>query len=81
MDKNKIAEILVEIGMLLKLKGGNPFKTRVYSNAARVIENPAEPPEKVVAEDRLTQMKGIADAIGTRLPWFFYPTNEVTIDL
>jgi DNA polymerase/3'-5' exonuclease PolX len=28
MDKNKIAEMLVEIGMLLELKGENPFKTR-----------------------------------------------------
>ena len=35
MDKDQIAEILVEIGMLLELKGENPFKTRAYANAAR----------------------------------------------
>ena len=28
MDKNKIAEILIEIGVRLELKGENPFKTR-----------------------------------------------------
>ena len=35
MDKDKVAEILVEIGVLLELKGENPFKTRAYANAAR----------------------------------------------
>ena len=38
MDKEKVAETLVEIGTLLELKGENPFKTRAYSNAARAIE-------------------------------------------
>jgi len=67
MDKNKIAEILVEIGMLLELKGENPFKTRAYGNAARAIENLAEPLEKLIAEDRLTEVKGIGDAIGKKI--------------
>jgi len=67
MDKNKIAEILVEIGVLLELKGENPFKTRAYGNAARAIENLPEPLEKLVAEDRLTEVKGIGDAIGKKI--------------
>ena len=67
MDKNKIAEILVEIGVLLELKGENPFKTRAYGNAARAIENLPEPLEKLVAEDRLTEIKGIGDAIGKKI--------------
>jgi DNA polymerase (family 10) len=67
MDKHKIAEILIEIGMLLELKGENPFKTRAYGNAARAIENLAEPLDKVVAEDRLTEVKGIGDAIGKKV--------------
>jgi DNA polymerase (family 10) len=67
MDKSKIAEILVEIGMLLELKGENPFKTRAYGNAARAIENLDEPLEKVIAEDRLTEVKGIGEAIGKKI--------------
>ncbi len=35
MDKGQVAEILVEIGVLLELKGENPFKSRAYANAAR----------------------------------------------
>jgi DNA polymerase (family 10) len=67
MDKSKIAEILIEIGMLLELKGENPFKTRAYGNAARAIENLEEPLEKVIAEDRITEVKGIGDAIGKKI--------------
>ena len=53
MDKSKVAEILIEIGLLLELKGENPFKTRAYSNAARAIENLAESLDKVVAADEM----------------------------
>src|SRR5215472_12221344 len=67
MNKSKIAEILIEIGMLLELKGENPFKTRAYGNAARAIENLEEPLEKIIAEDRLTEVKGIGDAIGKKI--------------
>jgi DNA polymerase (family 10) len=67
MDKSKIAEILIEIGMLLELKGENPFKTRAYGNAARAIENLAEPLDKLVAEERLTEVKGIGDAISKKI--------------
>src|ERR1700733_9330323 len=67
MDKGKVAEILVEIGLLLELKGENPFKTRAYGNAARAIENLDEPLEKVVADDRLTEVKGIGDAISKKV--------------
>ena len=43
MDKGQVAEILIEIGTLLELKGENPFKTRAYANAARTLENLTEP--------------------------------------
>ncbi|HTR42770.1 MAG TPA: DNA polymerase/3'-5' exonuclease PolX [Pseudomonadales bacterium] len=67
MDKSKIAEIMVEIGMLLELKGENPFKTRAYGNAARAIENLEEALEKIIAEDRLTEVKGIGEAISKKI--------------
>jgi tetratricopeptide (TPR) repeat protein len=37
MDKAQVAEILIEIGTLLELKGENPFKTRAYQNGARLV--------------------------------------------
>ena len=67
MDKEKVAEVLVEIGTLLELKGENPFKTRAYLNAARTLENLAEPIEKIVAEQRLGDIKGIGDALQQKI--------------
>ncbi|MCU0771039.1 MAG: DNA polymerase/3'-5' exonuclease PolX [Verrucomicrobia bacterium] len=63
MDKQKVAEVLVEIGTLLELKGENPFKTRAYQNAARAVENLAEPIETIVAEGRLGKIKGFGEAL------------------
>jgi len=67
MDKDRVAEILVEIGTLLELKGENPFKTRAYLNAARVIEGLDEPLAKVVAENRLGEIKGIGEALEKKI--------------
>src|SRR6266850_799000 len=53
MNKDRVAEILAEIGTLLELKGENPFKTRAYENAARTLESLSEPLEKLIAEDKL----------------------------
>jgi DNA polymerase (family 10) len=67
MDKDKIAEILVEIGVLLELKGENPFKTRAYANAARTLEGLSEPLAKLVAEKRLGEIKGIGEALEQKI--------------
>ena len=67
MDKDKVAEILVEIGTLLELKGENPFKTRAYANGARTIEGLSEPLTKLVAEKRLGEIKGIGAALEQKI--------------
>src|ERR1035437_9525566 len=67
MDKDKVAEILVEIGTLLELKGENPFKTRAYANAARTLEGLSEPLAKLVAEKRLGEIKGIGEALEQKI--------------
>ena len=63
MDKEEVAAVLSEIGTLLELKGENPFKTRAYHNAARVLEGLTEPLEKIVAEHRLGELKGFGEAL------------------
>jgi DNA polymerase (family 10) len=67
MDRDKVAEILIEIGTLLELKGENPFKTRAYANAARTIESLNEPLAKLVAEKRLGEIKGIGEALEQKI--------------
>lgn len=67
MDKERVAEILVDIGTLLELKGENPFKTRAYTNAARALENLGEPLAKIVAENRLGEIKGVGEGIAKKI--------------
>jgi len=67
MDKDRVAEILNEIGTLLELKGENPFKTRAYANAARALESLSEPLDKLVAENRLGEIKGIGEGIQKKI--------------
>lgn len=67
MEKDKVAEILMEISTLLELKGENPFKSRAYVNAARALEGLAEPLEKLVAEDRVEDVKGIGEGIAKKV--------------
>jgi len=63
MDKQKVAEVLLEIGTFLELKGENPFKTRAYQNAARAVENLSEPIAVIVEEGRLSEIKGFGEAL------------------
>ena len=67
MDKDKVADILTEIGTLLELQGENPFKTRAYAGAARTIQGLSEPLEKIVAEKRLGEIKGVGKALEQKI--------------
>jgi DNA polymerase (family X) len=67
MDKDQVAEVLENIAVLLELKGENPFKSRAYTNAARVLQNLSESLEKVVAEQRLGELPGIGDALQKKI--------------
>ncbi|MGJ7046060.1 DNA polymerase/3'-5' exonuclease PolX [Thermoanaerobacterium thermosulfurigenes] len=67
MDKKTVTDILNEIGLLLELKGENPFKSRAYYNAARTIEVLDDDIEKLIKEDRLKDVKGIGDALNKKL--------------
>jgi DNA polymerase (family X) len=67
MDKDQVADVLVDIGLLLELKGENPFKTRAYQNAARTLQQLSEPLAKVVSEDRLGEIKGIGEALQQKI--------------
>ncbi|MDI3309968.1 MAG: DNA polymerase/3'-5' exonuclease PolX [Thermoanaerobacterium sp.] len=67
MDKKTVINILNEIGLLLELKGENPFKSRAYYNAARTIEVLDDDIEKLIREDRLKDVKGIGDALNKKL--------------
>ncbi len=63
MDKHALASIFNELGLLLELKGENPFKSRAYYNAARTLENLNEDLNVLIQEQRLCQIPGFGDAL------------------
>jgi DNA polymerase (family 10) len=68
MTKNEIADVLSEIGLLLELKGENPFKVRAYQSGARALEGIEEAElTKLIAEDRLQDVKGIGEALSQKI--------------
>ena len=67
MNKDEVAEILINIGTLLELKGEVVFKTRAYANAARTLESLSEPLDKLIAENRLGEIKGIGEALQKKI--------------
>jgi DNA polymerase (family X) len=67
MSGQEVSNILQEIGILLELTGDTGFRARAYQNAARVIESLDEPLEKVVAEGRLSLLRGIGDGLRQKI--------------
>ncbi len=67
MKKETVAQILDEIGVLLELKGENPFKTRAYHNAARVIKGLSEDLTDLVASGEIRKIKGIGSALADKI--------------
>src|SRR5574341_682952 len=67
IDKQEVGRILEEIGVLLEIKGENPFKTRAYANAARVIEGFEGDLDPLVREGRLSELKGIGSGIAEKI--------------
>ena len=63
MDRHELARIFNEIGVLLELKGENPFKARAYYNAARTMEKMEEDLEVLIQEKRLREVSGFGEAI------------------
>ena len=63
MDKKAIAEILDEMGTLLELQGANPFKSRAYHNASRVVEGLTSDVVELAKSGELNEAYGIGQKI------------------
>ena len=64
MNKNEIADVLLEIGVLLELKGENPFKIRAYQSGARALEAIEEAElARLIQEEKLGTVKGFGEAL------------------
>ena len=63
MNKLDVSKILEEIGILLELKGENPFKFRAYHNASVTVEALEEDLDKAIGDGTLVEQKGIGKGL------------------
>lgn len=67
MDNKSVAKILEEIGVMIELTGGNPFRAQAHYNGARIIETLSEPVESLVKSEQLTGIKGIGKGLADKI--------------
>jgi DNA polymerase (family 10) len=67
MTNQQIARILNETAAMLDLTGENPFRSRAYRNAARVIERLEERAAELLARGTLTEVPGIGAGLEAQI--------------
>ena len=67
MNKKEVAKIIESIGVILDLKGENPFKVRAYYNGARIIESLDRDLKTLVETGEIGQIRGIGKALADKI--------------
>lgn len=62
-DTSTVAELLREYAHRSALRGDNPYRAKAYERAAESLGALAVPLEQLIAEERLTEIPGVGDAI------------------
>jgi DNA polymerase (family 10) len=63
MDSEGVAAMLEEMGVLLELRGENPFRCRAYHTAAAALRNLPDDVGVMLADGRLARVSGIGETI------------------
>lgn len=67
VTRERMAEVLEEIALLLEIQGENPFKVRAYRQGAEVVESYDGDIVALAVENKLTGIKGLGDALRDKL--------------
>ncbi|GAB6067762.1 DNA polymerase/3'-5' exonuclease PolX [Methylothermus subterraneus] len=68
LSNSEIADLFDQLAELLDIEGENPFRVRAYHNAARTIRSyPKSLAEMVAADEDLTELPGIGEAIAKKI--------------
>ncbi len=67
LDNRGVAAVLREMGLLLELKGENPFKVKAYANAARSVEILEEELNSMIREGRLQEIGGVGETLAHQI--------------
>ena len=63
VDVRTIVSLLREYAQRTALRGGNPYRAKAYTRAADSLAALAVPLDVLIAEDRLTEIPGVGEAI------------------
>lgn len=63
VDVRTVASLLREYAQRTALRGGNPYRAKAYSKAADSLTALAVPLDVLIAEDQLTEIPGVGEAI------------------
>lgn len=67
MTNKAVASVLKETAALIDLTGGNPFRSRAMSNAARTIDRLEESVESLLKAGALTDVRGIGAGLAGQI--------------
>jgi DNA polymerase (family 10) len=67
MTRERMAEVLEEIALLLEMKGENPFKIRAYRQGAEIVRGFDEDIVPRAARNELSGIKGLGEALREKL--------------
>jgi DNA polymerase (family 10) len=62
IDRHGVALVLEQIGTMLELKGGNPYRSRAFHSAARAIDTAPAEPAALIETGGLLALKGVGPA-------------------
>jgi len=62
-EAQQVAKLLREYAQRTALRGGNPYRAKAYSRAADSLAALAIPLNRLIEEDRLTEIPGVGEAI------------------
>ena len=67
MQKEEVASVLDEIGVMLEIQGENAFRANAYHNAARAVEQLEGDLGQIVAAGKLAGVRGIGDTLRDKI--------------
>src|SRR4051812_38511349 len=78
-DTRGVAKLLREYAQRTALRGGNPYRAKAYSRAADSLAALAIPLNRLIEEDRLTEIPGVGEAIADIITTLHRPGSHPSL--
>jgi DNA polymerase (family X) len=79
-DTATVIQLLREFAARTSLRGGNPYRAKAYARAAESLATLVVPLDQIIAEDRLTEIPGIGEAIADIVTKLYRRATHPTLE-